>query len=204
MSPLYDKNGDEIKGAVKFSRTRVIQYNGFHCEPNLFRHPVVFSEIPHIDLQFFTLTALRHIFPTFDNELHNRDGRSVAPAIRTKSKTGNPIYRIGDANCGVGTCMGDFFRSPNVSYPNGGCPEIFFCSRDGYERLLRYLVVGSSARIRRIAGTVTSLHADDSETRKVNFVAVSLSDGKKIDIPSALVVGEQLFVLNPASNLFDL
>jgi len=152
LSPLYDKNGDEIKGAAKFSRTRVIQYNGFHY------------------LQFFTLTALRHIFPTFDNELHNRDGR------------------IGDANCGVGTCMGDFFRSPNVSYPNGGCPEIFFCSRDGYERLLRYLVVGSSTRIRRIAGTVTSLQTDESETKKVNSVAVSLSDGKKIEIPSAIVV----------------
>lgn len=85
--------------------------------------------------------------------------------------------------------MGEFFRSPNVSYSNGDCPEIFFCSREGYERLLRYLVVDSSKRIRRVAGTVTALQMDSSGKLRVKSVAVNLADGKNIEIPAALVVG---------------
>ncbi|KLO08763.1 hypothetical protein SCHPADRAFT_595212 [Schizopora paradoxa] len=152
VSPIYDENGNEIKNAAKFPRTRVVQYHGLHY------------------LQFFTLKALRHFFPNFDSELRKRDGR------------------IGEANCGIGTCMGDFYRSPNVSYSKGDCPEIFFCSREGYERLLRHLVVESSNRIRRVAGTVTALNKEGSGKTRVKNVSVSQPDGDNLEIPAALVV----------------
>ncbi len=146
--------------------------------------------LSRVDIHFLSLKALRRVFPNFDNEARKRDLRLVTPISHSWSDTRSPIYRIGDANCGIRTCMGDFFRSPSVLYPKGDHPELLFCSRDGYERLLRSLVLGSSTRIRRIAGTVTSLQTDDAETKKANSVAVSLPDGKKIEIPSALVVGE--------------
>lgn len=91
--------------------------------------------------------------------------------------------------------MGDFYRSPNVSYSKGDCPEIFFCSREGYERLLRHLVVESSNRIRRVAGTVTALQKDDSSNTRVKSVTVSLPDGNNLEIPAALVVGESFSFL---------
>ena len=108
--------------------------------------------------------------------------------------TESPYHRIGEANCGIGTCTGDFYRSPNVSYANGDCPEIFFCSREGYERLLRHLVVESSNRIRRIAGTATALVKDESSSKlRAKSVAVTLTDGSSIEVPAAIVVGAYLF-----------
>lgn len=35
VTPIYDENGDEIKNAAKFPRTRVIQYHGLHCKPTI-------------------------------------------------------------------------------------------------------------------------------------------------------------------------
>lgn len=91
----------------------------------------------------------------------------------------------------VYSSAGLFYRSPKVMYPNGNVPEMFFCSRDGYERLLRHLVVESSHRIRRMAGTAIGLKTDDIDVTKIKSVTVSPSDGgKTVDIPAALVAGE--------------
>jgi len=121
--------------------------------------------------QIFTLTALRHIFPNFDEELLKRDGK------------------IGAMELSVYTCAGLFYRSPKVMYPDGNVPEMFYCSRDGYERLLRHLVVCSSSRIRRMAGTAIGLKTDENDVTKINSVTVAPSDGgKTLDIAAALVV----------------
>ena len=122
--------------------------------------------------QIFTLSALRHLFPNFDDELRKRDGR------------------IGDMELNVFSCAGLFYRNPKVMYPKGNVPEMFYCSREGYERLLRYLVVKSSNRIRRMAGTAIGLKTDDIDVTKIKSVTVAPSDGSKaVDVPAALVIG---------------
>lgn len=121
--------------------------------------------------QILSFMALRHIFPNFDEELQKRDGK------------------IGNMELSVYSSAGPFYRSPKVMYPDGNVPEMFFCSRDGYERLLRFLVVGSSNRIRRMAGTAVGIETDDNDFEKINFVNVAPSDGgKTLDIPATLVV----------------
>ncbi len=121
--------------------------------------------------------ALRRLFPNFDEELLKRDGR------------------IGDADLFAHTCAGRFFRSPKIWYPSGRTPEMFVCSRDAYERLLRHLVVNSSSRIRRVAGTVTGLKAYENNPKEIKSVMVSLTSssgggGKLSEISAALVVGK--------------
>ncbi|KLO08762.1 hypothetical protein SCHPADRAFT_944175 [Schizopora paradoxa] len=121
--------------------------------------------------QILTLTVLRHLFPNFDEELLKRNGR------------------IGPMEMNVYSSAGLLYRSPKIMYPNGNVPEMFFCSRDAYERLLRHLVVESSNRIRRMAGTAVGLKTDDMDVTSVKSVTVSPSDGSKtVDISAALVV----------------
>lgn len=126
--------------------------------------------------QIFTLTVLRHLFPNFDEELRKRDGR------------------IGDMELNVFSSAGQFYRSPTIMYPKGNVPEMFFCSRDGYERLLRHLVVESSSTIRRMAGTAIGIKTDEIDGTKIKSVTVAPSDGgKAVDIPAALVLGKYTF-----------
>ncbi|KLO08766.1 hypothetical protein SCHPADRAFT_944179 [Schizopora paradoxa] len=120
-----------------------------------------------------TLLALRRLFPDFDEELLKRDGR------------------IGEAEMNSYTCSGRFFRSPRVWYPNGRAPEMFVCSREAYERLLRFLVVKYSSRIRRIAGTVTGIKPYADDPQKIESAIVSQSSPTGVntsEVSAALVV----------------
>lgn len=84
-------------------------------------------------------------------------------------------------------------------YPDGNVPQMFYCSREGYERLLRHLVVNSSSRIRRMAGTATGIKTEANDISQIKSVTVAPSDGgKTLDIPAALVVGKQYILTNIA------
>lgn len=122
-----------------------------------------------------SLLALRRLFPDFDDELLERDGKIVEAEL----------------NCY--TWAGRVFRSSKHWYPDGDAPQIFACSRDAYERLLRSLVLNSSRRIRQVTGTVTGVKAFADDHTKIEKAVVSKSDSdgvKLLEIPAALVVGE--------------
>ncbi|KLO08764.1 hypothetical protein SCHPADRAFT_931591 [Schizopora paradoxa] len=120
-----------------------------------------------------SLLALRRLFPDFEKELLKRDGKIVEAEL----------------NCY--TWAGRVFRSSKHWYPEGEAPQIFSCSRDAYERLLRCLVMKSSSRIRQVTGTVTGVKPFADDHSKIEKVVVSKSDSdgtKLLEIPAALVV----------------
>ena len=65
----------------------------------------------------------------------------------------------------------------------------FFISRDGYERLLRRLVLSSSSRIKWITGTVTKFNVNPEDISILSSVDIRLPDGTRDVVPAALVAG---------------
>lgn len=98
-------------------------------------------------------------------------GISIGPYNLNCHVAGKEILRIGS-------------RQPKAE--NIQC---FFLSRDGYERLLRQLVLKSSGRIKWLTGTVTGLNVGSKDVSTISSVEIRGSDNNRNDVPTSLVVG---------------
>lgn len=83
--------------------------------------------------------------------------------------------------------------------------QCFFLSRDGYERVLRRLVLKSSGRIKWLTGTVTGFSVSPEDVSAISSVEIRGSDNKRSDVPTSLVVGwyQGVYSFNDAYALTD-
>lgn len=68
--------------------------------------------------------------------------------------------------------------------------EEFFISREGYERVLRSLVLESSERIRCIAGTAIGVTTAAENANRIDSVLIRTPSGGEMSAPAALVIGQ--------------
>lgn len=74
-------------------------------------------------------------------------------------------------------------------HPKAENMQCFFLSRDGYERVLRRLVLKSSDRIKWLTGTVTRFTVNPEDVSTISSVEIRGFDNRRIDVPTALVIG---------------
>ena len=74
-------------------------------------------------------------------------------------------------------------------HPEAENIQCFFLSRDGYERVLRRLVLKSSDRIKWFTGTVTGFTVNPEDISTISSVEIRRSDNRRNDVPTALVIG---------------
>lgn len=70
--------------------------------------------------------------------------------------------------------------------------EEFFISREGYERVLRSLVLESSERIRCIAGTAIGVTTAAENANRIDSVLIRTPSGGEMSAPAALVIGQSI------------
>lgn len=70
--------------------------------------------------------------------------------------------------------------------------EEFFISREGYERVLRSLVLESSERIRCIAGTAIGVTTAAENANRIDSVLIRTPSGGEMSAPVALVIGQSI------------
>lgn len=84
---------------------------------------------------------------------------------------------------------GHILRLPLQDYENKKDLDVFFITRDSYERILRRLVRNSSKRIRWMTGTATGLKTV-VDSSSVESVRVRTAEGRESEEPASLVVGK--------------
>lgn len=70
--------------------------------------------------------------------------------------------------------------------------EEFFISREGYERVLRSLVLESSERIRCMTGTAIGVTTAAENAKIIDSVLIRTPSGGKMSAPAALVIGQSI------------
>ena len=85
---------------------------------------------------------------------------------------------------------GNFPPAPYHEYPDG-LPETCFASRQGFETLIRRLVLDSTRypNIEYITGTVTEYHADPRSPTVLRKVTVSKLGSGTVELDADLVLG---------------
>lgn len=141
------------------------------------------------------LRALRRLFPDFDSEVKNVDGRYSSYFISYRSsgvtQSIHSIRSILVGNVKFFTHGGFVVRPPIQQYAsNLKDIENFFMSRDAYERILRGLVRKTSKRIGWLTATATGLKSDPGDSSRVQSVLIRTPEGLEKEIPAELVIGE--------------
>lgn len=70
--------------------------------------------------------------------------------------------------------------------------EEFFISREGYERVLRSLVLESSERIWCMAGTAIGVTTAAENANRIDSVLIRTPSGGEMSAPAALVIGQSI------------
>ena len=76
-----------------------------------------------------------------------------------------------------------------MNLPEKNPPICFWLSRDGYERVLRRLVLASSDRIRWVTGTVVGVKTDQKDPSKLSSVLIRSADNAEQEIQASMVIG---------------
>lgn len=131
--------------------------------------------------------ALKLVFPNIDDEVGRIGGRYV---LQDHSCSGHTSYRsfsIARANYHVHIGGGRIkFNEPDQG---NKFADTLFLSRDGYECLLRRLVISNTPRIRWMTGTAVNVELADDDNTTISSVTVRSTDGSEQAVPASLVVG---------------
>ena len=75
-------------------------------------------------------------------------------------------------------------------------PETIFASRQGYETLLRRLILDKERypNIDQIAGTVTGINPDDTHSSRVRSVSIKKEDGTIVSIEGQFFIGRSFLM----------
>ncbi|KAF8497277.1 hypothetical protein JB92DRAFT_2987843 [Gautieria morchelliformis] len=119
--------------------------------------------------QAFMTLAVRKLFPNFDHEVV-KAGARVVSADNKFHVAGVPI------------------EAPRQQYTANNFPTLTSLSRDGFEPLIRRLVLATCPNVKYLAGTVIALVRSESSGDAIDSVRVRSCEGEESSISATLVI----------------
>ena len=142
--------------------------------------------------------ALKRVFPDIDDEVGRAGGRCVFSECTSTNSISCICCSIARADYHVHVGGGRIkFNEPDQG---NKFANTLFLSREGYERLLRRLVVANTPRVRWLTGTAVNVKLANEDATTISSVVVRSTDGSEQDIPASLVVGMPFLSIHFRSN----